>query len=220
MIVQPINRSQYYSWIMHKHYAKTMPCIQHAFGLFIDGTMQGACTFGTPPTCYNNGAFIFKQLRLPVYELNRLCVMEALPKNTLSKFVSLCIGRMPAYCCLLSYADHSFGHYGYIYQATNWVYTGLNTVHARQVQYNGQKLHPKTAFERFNKGLVQLAETDRNLQLGDYTEKHRYIMFRGTKKQRRQMTRELLLPVLPYPKGDNTRYDSGKKIPQSINLFI
>mgnify|MGYP006969545401 FL=1 len=51
-------------------------------------------------------------------------------------------------CCVVSYADDSRGHNGYIYQATNWIYTGKNQVHDRQIFLNGVEVHPRTAVSK------------------------------------------------------------------------
>ena len=49
-----------------------------------------------------------------------------LEKNVLSFFVSGCLNRLPKPSVVVSYADTSQGHHGFIYQATNWIYTGLS----------------------------------------------------------------------------------------------
>lgn len=62
-----------------------------------------------------------------VFELNRLCVSEGLPKNALSWFVGQTFKMLPSPLALVSFADSGQNHHGYIYQATNWIYTGLST---------------------------------------------------------------------------------------------
>jgi len=65
-----------------------------------------------------------KQFSVYVYELNRLCVDEGLEKNVLSYFVSNCLKIIKDDLIIVSYADKQMNHNGYIYQATNWIYTG------------------------------------------------------------------------------------------------
>ena len=50
-----------------------------------------------------------------------------LDKNCLSYFVSQCLKLLPQPMAVISYADPNVYHTGYIYQATNWYYTGTST---------------------------------------------------------------------------------------------
>ena len=58
-----------------------------------------------------------------VYELNRLCTNDNLKKNANSFFFSNCIKLLPKPIIIVSYADQIIGHSGYIYQASNFLYT-------------------------------------------------------------------------------------------------
>ena len=51
---------------------------------------------------------------------------EGLERNVLSFFVSSCLQMLPKPMVIVSFADTSMCHHGYIYQATNWIYTGLS----------------------------------------------------------------------------------------------
>ena len=48
MKVLPIKSEQTYPWILNKHYAKRIPHIMFAFGLYIDKGLKGIVTFGMP----------------------------------------------------------------------------------------------------------------------------------------------------------------------------
>ena len=124
----PIDRSQYFEWIVKRHYAKTMPSVSFAFGLFDikdSNNLVGVCTFGLPCRNLNDGYACFgPEYPIKTWELNRLIVEEGLPKNSLSYFVSQSLKQMKTPCCIVSYADENNGHHGYIYQATNWMYVG------------------------------------------------------------------------------------------------
>lgn len=175
----------------------------------MEGIIKGVCTFGTPPRVMNDGESIFNDYRVKTLELNRLVVNDDLPKNTLSFFVSFCLKCLPKPLCVVSYADSTFGHNGYIYQATNWIYTGLNQIHERQIFYNGKEVHPRTACSMGFTNITEWAKNDSNVKLGDYTKKHRYLIFLGSKKDKHKMKNSLKYKIEPYPKGDNKKYDSG-----------
>ncbi len=116
-----------HDWLLHKHYAHRIPgSILFAFGLY-DTTMilQGVCTFGMPCVQMNNGSCIFDNYVVRTLELSRLVINEKSPKNSGSYFIAQCFKLLPKPLCLVSFADPNNGHHGYIYQSTNWLYTGL-----------------------------------------------------------------------------------------------
>lgn len=123
--VKKINSKETYDFILHKHYAQRKPSISYAFGLFIDDKLEGILTIGKPASNSLCECVCGKEFKQYVYELNRLCVNDGLPKNTLSKFVSIVLKKLSTErIILVSYADEGMNHHGYIYQATNWMYTG------------------------------------------------------------------------------------------------
>ena len=59
-----------------------------------------------------------------------------------------------------------------------------------------------------------------NLYLEDRPRKHRYFYLIGTKKDKKEMLKNLAYKVEAYPKGDNKRYDASYEAsPQGV-LFI
>jgi hypothetical protein len=122
--VLSIESSQTYDWLLHKHYAKRIPSISFAFGLYEDQILKGVLTIGKPASPSLCDGICGKDFSRYVYELNRLCVEDNLEKNTLSFFVGKCLKLIPDNMILVSYADTIMNHHGYIYQATNWIYTG------------------------------------------------------------------------------------------------
>lgn len=217
--VRSIDNFQCKEWLLYKHYAKRIPSIEYSFGIYDTDLLVGICTFGCPPRVMNDGECIFKEYRVKTLELNRLVINEGLKKNTLSFFVASCLKMLTKPCCVVSYADFTFGHNGYIYQATNWIYAGLNQIHERQIFYNGKEVHPRTACSKGFTSITDWAAKDKNVTLGEYTKKHRYFQFLGSKKEVSRMKKEFVYEIQPYPKGDNTRYDAGYKTTVQMPLF-
>jgi len=198
--VQPIEAFECKDWLLHKHYAKRMCSISYAFGLYIDDVLSGVCTFGFPPNYnYNDGACVFNEYKCLTLELNRLVVNDGLPKNSLSFFVSSCLKMLPKPSCIVSYADQNQGHNGYIYQATNWIYTGTSTPKHKYVFEDGSTIDIRRRLD--SKGKV----VDKILMKPT----HRYLFFNGSKSQKKTMHKCLKMPIEPYPKGDNKRYDAS-----------
>lgn len=210
-LVKSIDSSQTYDWLLHKHYAKRIPSISFAFGLFDKrNTLQGICTFGTPvsSTLRNLWNNEFKLI-----ELNRLCINDLKEKNILSYFVSNSIKKLPKPFVLVSYADSSKNHNGYIYQATNWIYTGLSIPFKDYYIQGLEHLHNGTIMDmsRGQENRVQWLRDKYGEKLItiDRAQKHRYFYFHGSKKEKKQMQKMIPYEIKPYPKGENKRYDAS-----------
>lgn len=208
--VKSIESFECKEWFLKKHYARRLVRVEYSFGLFEDGIMVGVCTFGTPVSpdlrkCMNH--------KYKVYELNRLVTNEGLNKNAASFFVSKCLKSIPQSCCIVSYADSSKGHHGYIYQATNFIYTGLSAQVKDYYIEGMEHLHSATIFD-ISKGKENRAEYLRSiygerLKMRDRDRKHRYFFFVGNKREKKEMLKMLPWSIEPYPKGDNSRYDAS-----------
>ncbi|MEL0099720.1 MAG: hypothetical protein VW907_09205, partial [Opitutae bacterium] len=115
---------------------------------------------------------------------------------------------------VVSYADTEQGHIGYIYQATNFLYTGLSAKRSDWKVKGKEHLHGTTIADE-SRGHVNRAEWMRNKYGDDFylkprPLKHRYIYFCGNKKQRREMLKSLCYEIKPYPKGKSRRYDDSE----------
>lgn len=216
--VEPVPRSEYKDWILKKHYAKRMPSISYAFGLFDDKKiLQGVCTFGTPCSSTLLKGVCGEKYTSIVKELNRL-VMNQIDKNQASYFIGKCFYLLPQPLIIVSYADTSKNHSGYIYQATNWIYTGLSSkfidpkVEGLENQHHGTYAHGLSNKELKDKYGDKLYFESR-------PQKHRYIYFLGDKRQKREMIEALKYKIQPYPKGDNKNYDASYKPDIQTKLF-
>jgi hypothetical protein len=199
-------------WLLKKHYAKRIPSISYAFGLFLDNILVGIMTIGKPASnalCIGVCGIEYSKY---VFELNRLCVNDGLEKNVLSYFVSSCLKLLSDDLIIVSYADTSQGHNGYIYQATNWIYTGLSAKRTERYDINNPNKHSKSVAENKNNNYQDLAVRQR-------PQKHRYIFFTGNKKQIKLLKSQLKYKQEQYPKGQNTRYDSIYKPSIQTTIF-
>lgn len=220
-VVKPIDSYLCKEWCLKKHYAKRLPPIEYSFGLFDDsGIIQGVVTYGTPV------ANALREIFSPSYrliELNRLVINEGLEKNILSFFVSQSIILLPKPLSLVSYADTSQNHHGYIYQATNWIYTGLSAEFKDYMVKGMEHLHGASIFD-MSRGKENRVEWLKQkfgdkLYMKDRPRKHRYFMFIGNKRDVTKMKIMLPYKVEPYPKGENKRYDASYKPSTQIELF-
>ena len=227
-IVSKIKNHECKEWFFHKHYAKRIPSTSFAFGLYKNSVLVGVCSFGRPMSpALTKGAFngLYQDTFL---ELNRLVINEGEDRNALSFFVSQSLKQLPKPNVIVSYADTSQNHHGYIYQATNWIYTGLS---AKRPDYHikGLNLHSASITDSLGRtdkkeGIKQVTllkeKYGDDFYMEDRARKHRYFYLLGGKQVKKQMLKNLAYKVEAYPKGDNKRYDASYEAsPQGV-LFI
>jgi len=139
--VRKLERIEYKHWIEEMHYAKRMPSISFAYGMFVNNKLSGVCTFGMPPSSTLAQSIAGKNYKDIVIELNRLITLDNLPKNSLSQFVSQSFSLLPKPKIIVSFADPNNNHHGYIYQATNFIYTGESTNTSQWIDAEGKEFH-------------------------------------------------------------------------------
>jgi hypothetical protein len=205
--VLPIQNYETKTWLLNRHYAKRIPSISFAFGLYDDNNLVGVCTFGSPPSPSLCTGVCGEQYKDKVLELNRLIVDSPKP-NSASYLVSQSLKLLPKPSIVVSYADTSQGHVGYIYQATNFLYTGLSASRVDWAVKGLEHLHSKTLSEGMTLEKLQEKYGDRFYHR-DRDRKHRYIFFTGSKLQKKRLQRKLNYEVAPYPKGESKRYDAS-----------
>jgi hypothetical protein len=229
--VTPITFDECKEWLLYKHYAKRIPSISYSFGLLDDSNnLQGIVSYGRPMaaplirTCFGGD---YQDCFL---ELNRLVINDNSEKNTLSFLVSKSLMLLPKPMVVISYADTSQNHHGYIYQATNWYYSGLSQKFKDYMVKGFEHLHPSSILEMIGRREDLDKEVNRveelkkkfgeeNVYMVERSQKHRYFFFLGDKKTVLEMKRKIKYPKMPYPKGDNVRYDSTHKITIQTKLF-
>jgi len=224
-IIHKLSTNEYVEWFKKKHYAKRLPSVSYAYGLYKDNFLIGICSYGRP-IAHQLIKYAFDgSYQNNFLELNRLVVDDGLKKNVLSYFVSQTLKRLPKPNVIVSYADTSLNHHGYIYQACNFTYTGLS-FKKRDYKVEGlEHLHAASLIDRVgrdNRGdkVGKLREMfGDKLYLEDRPRKHRYFYFLGTRKQIDDMKSKLRYKELPFPKGDNTRYDSSYEVDKQGILF-
>lgn len=192
------NNRQARDMILKKHYAQRKPSISYLFGLYDNDNLIGICSFGKPASHSLCVGVCGEEKSSYVYELNRLYIEPEQVKNTASWFVSKCLKLLkPLGLIIVSYSDSGMNHNGYIYQATNFLYTGKTK--ERTDKYTEDNKHSRHY-------------TDENKHLRKVrTSKHRYIYFLN--KEDKKL---LNYPILPYPKGDNKNYTIGDRVKTKI----
>jgi len=221
IIVSPIPSKEAEPWMLVRHYAKRKCPISYAFGAFRNNELIGIVTFGTPASSTLRHGIAGKEWMDQVLELNRLCCVSE--KNTASVLVGRALRLLPKPSIIVSYADTAQGHVGYVYQATNFIYTGLSAKRTDWKIRGKEHLHGATIADE-SRGHIDRAKWMREKYGDDFyleqrSRKHRYIYLCGNSRQRSKMKSDLRYFQEPYPKGETQRYDaSGQIETQSILL--
>ena len=199
--VWAIDPSEAQAIVKKHHYLKRAASAMFAFGLFDGMNLIGVAIYGKPASPSLCVGICGPEESERVIELTRLWIEDGTPKNTESYFIGASLRLIPQeYDIVVSYAEIGAGHRGTIYQATNWLYTGLSDRHI-EWRLDGQaNKHSRHLFDEF--GGIEGAKKhfgDR-LEMKERGRKHRYIMFRGSKSRRKQLQKKLRYQVEEYPK--------------------
>ena len=210
-------------WLLYKHYAKRKCNVMFAFALIEGVEIVGVCTLGMPPT-----PFLSKLFDKGTYlELNRLITNDGLDKNALSFFVGSVLNQIGNYA-VVSYSDPNNGHNGYVYQATNWIYTGAGRVNQKDKRgvnkffYEGKEYHerhiPETmvrlGFSLNDKKTKNENWLENGGEIIPQKRKHRYFYVCGNKKFKKRNIQIIKshFDIYPYPKEANTNYDASYEV--------
>lgn len=130
------------------HYSKVMPRLNKVIlGLFEKENLVGVITFGWGVRPKDTIKKLFPSLDSKDYlEIGKLCLLDELPKNSESRFISAAMRFLrqlrPELKVLFTWADAIWGKPGYIYQASNFLFGGSIGSEAYRT-FEGERLHPR-----------------------------------------------------------------------------
>ena len=185
--------------VVRNHYLhRKAPC-SFAFGMFESNTdkIVGVVVYGTPSSSSLRKGVCGEDEANNVIELTRLWIQDGTPKNSESFLIGNTI-KLVDKEIIVSYAEIQQGHTGTVYQATNWIYTGLS---AKRTNYTikGVNLHCQTIADKYTSRELREKFGD-NFSLQDRPRKHRYIFINANKKRKKELLAKLKYKILPYPK--------------------
>ena len=201
--IEQISYQQAMDLVVAHHYLhRKAPC-SIAFGLFHkDDQLNclGVVCYGVSPSSTLLKGVCGVEEWQNVYELTRLWVDDSVPKNGESFLIGNTL-RLLDKEIIVSFADTSANLVGYVYQATNWFYTGLSAKF-RDPKVRGleHQHHATYANGLSNKEVIEKFGVE-NVYFVDRPRKHRYVFFNASKSRRKQLLKALRYPVLPYPKA-------------------
>jgi hypothetical protein len=208
LVIKKIPNDLAQSIVVKNHYLhRKAPC-SFAFGLFdpsqkednqlfSDSKLVGVVMYGTPSSSPLRSGICGESEKDNVIELTRLWVSDEVGKNGESYLIGNTIPLVGKEI-IVSYAEIQQGHLGIVYQATNWIYTGLS---AKRTNWNieGNNSHSQTLADRYSSKELKQMLGD-SFTLVDRPRKHRYVYFNCNKYRKKELFSKLNYPVLPYPK--------------------
>jgi hypothetical protein len=199
--IEQISYSQAMQIVIEHHYLhRKAPCSM-AFGLFHKNDPHnclGVVIYGTPVASTLRKGICGLSEALNVYELTRLWVDDSVPKNGESFLIGNTL-RLLDKEIIVSFADKAENHVGIVYQATNWIYTGLS---AKRTDWTveGINKHGHTWADKYKADEMRSLYGDK-FTLVERSRKHRYVFFNATKKRKKELLNLLRYKIESYPKS-------------------
>lgn len=202
--IKRINYKTAMELVVKNHYLhRKSPC-SFAFGLFCKETkkINGVIVYGTPSSAPLRSGICGSEEKNNVLELTRLWVQDGTPKNTESFLIGNTLGKVDKEI-IVSYAEIVQGHVGTVYQATNWIYTGLSAKRQNwTIEGNGK--HCQTIADKYTAVEIREKYGDK-FSLVDRPRKHRYVYFNCNSRRKKELLKKLNYKVEPYPKSTEVK---------------
>ncbi len=158
------------------HYSKCIPVNKLVkIGAWENNKFIGVVIFSPGASAYSGRRYGLSKQQ--ICELTRVAL--SCHKNPVSKILSISMKflklKNPGLRMIVSYADPRQNHHGGIYQAGNWIYSGV-TEPGGDFEYliDGKWTHPRSVKEKF--GFKGKALIEKGVKVRKPTDKHRYLM--------------------------------------------
>ena len=200
--VHPIGYSEAVDMIVKNHYLHRRGPASHSFGLFNEhGTIVGCITYGTPASNSLCIGLAGADEAPHVIELTRLWIADVTPKNAESFLIGRSLRMLPdEKNIVVSFAEIQAGHRGTVYQATNWIYTGMSDRHS-QWSLDGEPTnkHSRHLWDQYGGSENAKRVLGDRMVKSERPRKHRYVMIRGSRRRRNELISKLRYAPQSYP---------------------
>ena len=222
LVSKPIARK----FIEKNHYSGRLSSCRYPIGIFYQSDNEhkffdekeekliGCIAYGYPIGRRVLGSIFKNDLELTtknILELTRLVIYDDYGKNIESFVISQSFKWLkknaPNIKVLISYADPEQNHTGKIYQATNWLYQGCGDIQmaptfSLKIEEDGEWIHSRTVYSMYGSSNAEHLKNriGHTFWLKKEAEKHRYLFFIGSRKEKKLFITNLKHPQLPYPK--------------------
>ena len=219
--IREIDKRTAQTMVKQWHYLHRQAPCSYAFGMFdqMTGELVGVVLYGKPASHWLCIGIAGKEEAENVIELTRLWIKDDTPKNSESWFVGNTLKQVK-HEIVVSFADISANHVGTIYQATNFLYTGLSDRHVEWTIEGEDSRHCRHLFDKYG-GVKKAKEIlgDRMIG-GERPRKHRYIFLNCKKRRKKEILSKMKYPIQEYPKLQGERqYYIPELVEEQVTLF-
>lgn len=204
MTVGPASVADVQEFASRYHYTETAGNATWRWGLWHGPVLHGVVSYNLPTRSVCASLFGEEHLHR-VWHMGRLILSDDSPRNSESRLIGGSLRAIqrehPDVWAVLTYAATDAGHLGYVYQATNALYTGTGGDPYYYIDSHGARRG--THLGGHAVGPERAAGMGWTRHRGG--PKHRYLYILGNKRERRERLELLRLPLLPYPKETDRR---------------
>jgi hypothetical protein len=211
--IKEISKEKALEMVQKYHYSNTLPKLnKHFLGFYLGNELVGLVTLGWGTRPLHTIKKIFPSLETKdYYEIGRMCMTESMPRNSESQMISsLCKWlkqNEPHIKVLFTWADGMLGKCGYVYQACSFHYIGyfMTDIYMK----DGQKIHPRQTRALLSPNDKRKTVRPTQQQMQEFNIQHykgkqfKYFKFLCGKTEKKYLLKELLTPILDYPKENS-----------------
>lgn len=196
IVIKPIKASAANELVKRVHYSgKVVANSQLHFGVFLNGDLEGAMSFGPPINKKGTIGVVRDTKWSGMIELNRMAFSDRLPRNSESRAMAVAFRLMRKYYpqieWIVSFSDATQCGDGAIYRASGFVLTDIRKSDALRINpTTGQVMHVIHAHHLMISKEFRTWRPTAGYQL-------RYIYFLNPEARQR-----LTVPILPFSKID------------------
>ena len=206
--VRPVSFQEGRDFIEEHHYAKGCHNGPTAlYGLWDHTFLLGVIAFATPVSENVRASVFGPAHKSRITELHRLVLLDWVPHNAESFFISRALHRLkddrPDLWSVVSFADTTHGHVGTVYQATNAFWCGTASGSTAYRDKTGRIRHRRQCGKTITHQEAERLGWEK-IKTGP---KHRYLLNLPDDRRHARQLREMLqlAPQWPYPKLGYTR---------------
>jgi hypothetical protein len=212
IIVKPIKASAANDLVKRVHYSgKVVPNSQLHFGVFLNGKLEGAMSFGSPTVKKRVINLVTGTAWNGMIELNRMAFSELLPRNSESRALSVAFKiirkNYPHIEWALSFSDGTQCGDGAIYRASGFVLTQIKKNTGQRIDSKTGEVFSQVTFYAHKPNQLQYFKS--LARLDGYQFRYIYFINQDAKKR-------LTVPILPFSKIDEMGAGMYKGKPKRI----
>lgn len=197
IFIKPISAHAARSIVKKIHYSGKVTNSQLHFGVFLNGKLEGALQFGPSIDKRKTAGLVKGSLWSEFIELNRMALSDALPKNSESRSLGVCIKLIkkhyPQIKWIISFSDGAQCGDGTIYRASGFYLTSIKKNSQMLRMPDGSVVAKKSLDSHIINGKfgAKAAKDSGAVALDGYQLRYVYFIDKSYKER-------LTVPILPF----------------------